>query len=710
MISNNYNNKIYSGVLGKIIGVYLGRPVEGWSYDKICKLLGDVSYYVNSITGAPLIVPDDDISGTFTFIRALEDHGYNPDILSQQIGQTWLNYIVENKTILWWGGLSRSTEHTAFLRLKNGFEAPESGSIALNGESMATQIGAQIFIDSWALVNPGDPERTAYMAREAARVSHDGIAVEAAVYLAVMEAMAFDQPRLDILMDRGLDYVQGSELPKLVDQITAVCSKTDDWRVVRKYIADNHDYHVYLGNCPMVTNHLAVLMSLIMGGDDFQKSIYIAASAAWDTDCNAGNVGCLNGIRLGLKGIEAGADFRTPVADRMLVVNADGGSCISDAVQETKRLLYVNAKLYGKNLVIAPERFSFDYPGSTQGFYVHKKDQLGQTVTNVEHSGERTSKNGLLIPYNGLAFGTFGTVCVDTFTDLQPKGIEGTSFFEVLASPTLYETQTVKAVLEGPGQVNPDLRLFIEYYTSDNSLKTAYSGKKGLDKGMNTLEWKLPQTNGFPIYRIGIELTSDKRIDGFVRLQSLDWSNSPENLYMGKSYEMTPALTPWTTDTTWLKSFISSAENFYPDYTTTFSLSHPVHNGVVTIGTTDWMNYTVSSKLTLMQNEGAGVIARCRGHKRYYSAVIQDGFARIIKQRDRESIVLAELDGNFPIEKSYHSSLMVDNSKLAMVLDGKKILSAQDDEYPAGGAGFVVHTGAILVDGFSVTASGGEEA
>ena len=30
-----YREQIYAGVLGKIIGVYLGRPVEGWSYDKI---------------------------------------------------------------------------------------------------------------------------------------------------------------------------------------------------------------------------------------------------------------------------------------------------------------------------------------------------------------------------------------------------------------------------------------------------------------------------------------------------------------------------------------------------------------------------------------------------------------------------------------------------------------------------------------------------
>ena len=32
----------------------------------------------------------------------------------------------------------------------------------------------------------------------------------------------------------------------------------------------------------------------------------IVCTSGWDTDCNAGNVGCLLGIKNGLGGIEAG--------------------------------------------------------------------------------------------------------------------------------------------------------------------------------------------------------------------------------------------------------------------------------------------------------------------------------------------------------------------------------------------------------------------
>jgi len=103
----DYTERVYAGVLGKIIGVYLGRPFEGWTYERIMDELGEIYYYVHDKLNVPLVVTDDDISGTFTFVRALADYGYTRDLTPAQIGQTWLNYIIENRVILWWGGMGR---------------------------------------------------------------------------------------------------------------------------------------------------------------------------------------------------------------------------------------------------------------------------------------------------------------------------------------------------------------------------------------------------------------------------------------------------------------------------------------------------------------------------------------------------------------------------------------------------------------------------
>ena len=64
-LPHDYAEKVYAGVLGKIIGVYLGRPFEGWENARIERELGEITGYVHERLGSPLVVPDDDISGTF---------------------------------------------------------------------------------------------------------------------------------------------------------------------------------------------------------------------------------------------------------------------------------------------------------------------------------------------------------------------------------------------------------------------------------------------------------------------------------------------------------------------------------------------------------------------------------------------------------------------------------------------------------------------
>jgi len=201
MLPHDYIERVYAGVLGKIIGVYLGRPFESWTYERIIAELGEINYYVHEQRGMPLIVADDDITGTFTFLRALPDNGNSLALTPAQIGDNWLNYIVEERAILWWGGIGNSTEHTAYLHLKNGIKAPESGSMARNTKVVAEQIGSQIFIDGWAMVAPGDPELAVDLARRAASVSHDGEAIYGAQVIAAMEAQAFVEPDLHKLID-----------------------------------------------------------------------------------------------------------------------------------------------------------------------------------------------------------------------------------------------------------------------------------------------------------------------------------------------------------------------------------------------------------------------------------------------------------------------------------------------------------------------------
>lgn len=127
-IPNDYVQKVYAGWLGKVIGVRLGAPIEGWAYEKIRKTLGRPDGYIVDYND---FASDDDTNGPVFFLRTVEDYGFNATV--EQYGLTMLNYVPCEHGFFWWGGYGYSTEHTAYLNLKAGIPASRSGSIAQNG-------------------------------------------------------------------------------------------------------------------------------------------------------------------------------------------------------------------------------------------------------------------------------------------------------------------------------------------------------------------------------------------------------------------------------------------------------------------------------------------------------------------------------------------------------------------------------------------------
>ena len=444
-LTQDYKDRVYAGVLGKVIGVYLGRPFEGWPYDYIQKQLGDIEYYVHDKLDVPLIVTDDDITGTFTFLRALEDHGNNPDLSAREIGQSWLNYLIREKTILWWGGLGNSTEHTAYIRLANGIDAPRSGSMELNGKVVAEQIGAQIFIDGWAMVSPGDPDQAVKFAEAAARVSHDGEAVYGAKVLTAMESMAFVERDIQKLIDIGLSYIPSdSVIARMISDLREWHAKERDWRATRELLAATYGYDKYGGNCHMVPNHGLIIHSLLHGEGDFSETLKIVNTCGWDTDCNSGNVGCLMGILVGVEGIDAGTnkglDWRGPVADRLYVPTADGDRGISDCVREAGHIIDMGHALAGE-AAFRPKngaQFHFTFPGSVQGFQV----QVGEgEITNVELGDARGLK---LVGKEDSRIGSPVFIPSKEIGErFEKRG------YALLASPRLFPGQTVEVGANG---------------------------------------------------------------------------------------------------------------------------------------------------------------------------------------------------------------------------------------------------------------------
>lgn len=682
-IPKDYVARVYAGVLGKIIGVYLGRPFESWTYDRIQAELGDITYYVHEKFGVPLVVTDDDISGTFTFLRALPDHGCSCNLSAAQIGHTWLNYIIEGKTILWWGGMGNSTEETAFVRLTQGIEAPRSGSMHLNGQLVAEQIGAQIFIDGWAMVAPGDPELAASFAQKAASVSHDGAAVHAAMLLAAMEAQAFTEPDIYKLIEVGLSVIPSdSIISHLIGDLQKWHARDRDWRATRERVASHYGYDKFGGNCHVVPNHAIVILSLLYSENSFDRALMIANTCGWDTDCNSGNVGCLMGIKNGLAGLEIDHDWRTPVGDRLFLSSADGGRAITDAATETYHVVNIGRALAGET-PLAPKdgaRFHFELPGSLQGFRVENSlNNREATLENVVGHSERGNRS-LAVCFGHISPESPTRIATATFIPPEAISMPGYGF---VASPTLYSGQILEGRI-GAGETNAGVvkcRPYMSIYNSSDILERRYGDALSLLPGVaQSFAWRLEDTEGAPIAQIGLEISEAEGNRNILYLDHLSWSGAPNVVWRrspGKGQM-------------WARAWASTMDHVGFHWPDTFHLSKSRGIGMYIQGTRDWNDYKVSATLTPLVAKSFGLAARVQGLRRYYALLLcHDQIVRLVKVLDRVT-VLQEQPFKWDFGSPYSLSLQAESSSLRASINGIQLFHALDEDACLVGGGIAL--------------------
>ncbi|KAF5013503.1 hypothetical protein FDECE_490 [Fusarium decemcellulare] len=685
-LPEDYLHRVYAGVLGKLVGVYLGRPFENWTYQEIQERLGDIDYYVHDKLGVPLVVIDDDVSGTFAFVRALEEHGVRPDLSSEEIGKTWLNQVIERRSIFWWGGNGISTEHTTFLNLKKGIPAPLSGAASTNGLTMAEQIGAQIFIDGWAMVAPGNPALASQLAEAAARVSHDGEAVYAAKLWAAMEAEAFITKDVDHLLEVGLKVIPAESLiAKMIADVRSWAKQDGDWKQTRQRIEDNYGYDKYLGICHVIPNHAIMIMSLLYGGHDFHKAMHIINTCGWDTDCNSGNVACLVALMHGLAGFEGGPDWLGPLADRAIISSADNGYSINNATRIAYDIANLGRRLSGHAEIQPPKdgaQFHFSLPGSVQGFQATTHPNLVHVSQGQDHGID-----SLDIQIKGLADSNDPVeVITETFTPLDILQVNRN--YEMMASPLVYPGQLLKAEL-GAADSNTAgsvVCLRIKAYNEQDDLVTVDSSPIFLEPGKQVvLEWTIPDSlQNWPIQQIGLAIATTKgppALDGAVFLHSLRWDGAPRICLKRPTSN---------SQSFWRRAWVSSVDKMHTDMGPSFFIAQDRGEGILSQGTRDWVDYkTVVSNFVVNLGGPMGVAARVQGLNRYYALMFtKDNQISLVKAKDEKRIELASKDFDWKNDVKYDVHLTVRGSNIEGQV-GDVTLTAVDGDYAGGASAWI---------------------
>ncbi len=276
--------KIYGGWIGQICGASMGTFIEGYNHKNLVEAFG------NSL-GGYLREPDtvnDDITYEIAFLLAYEENKGN--VTSEDIAKKWISYIP----------FGWSAEYMALENLKRGIYPPLSGQLS---NPFQEWIGAQMRCMVQGLLSPGKPYKAAKLAFLDSQISHSGNGIYGGIHSAVLTSLAFIYSDVKELLVKSLEYLpENTEFRYLAEKVIKWCKLEDNWEEVyynvEIYFKKYNWIHLY-------PNTAAVITSIWFGNGNFKESMKIAASFGYDVDCNAGEVGTILGVELGIDRIDS---------------------------------------------------------------------------------------------------------------------------------------------------------------------------------------------------------------------------------------------------------------------------------------------------------------------------------------------------------------------------------------------------------------------
>lgn len=672
---NDYLEKVYSGIVGKAMGVILGAPVEPtlWTYEKIYETYGDITEYVKTFKN---FAADDDLNGPIFFLKALDYVKKDEDFSASHVGKAWLNYSREGVGMFWWGGYGTSTEHTAFLNLKNGIDAPLSGSIAVNGTSIAEQIGGQIFIDTWGLIFPGNMVKAAEYAEKAASVSHDKNGLYGARYIAACIAKAFESNDIHEVVREALQVIPSdSEYRRVCDAVIDYYEKdkAKDFRSCRDFLTDNFGYDRYPGVCHIIPNSGVIVLSLLYGEGDLARTIEIATMCGWDTDCNAGNAGTILGVLNGYDGLVK--KYFAQINDFIAASSSIGSLNIVDVPTLAKEVAAYGYELAGEEVPDNIKRilkdmraltFDFDIPGSTHGF--RTSDAVKFPIRHLEGNGVEGS-NCLAVLLDRVYRGNKANIYYKPYYRRRDFDDER---YQPAFSPTVFSGQIIKTRIYLDKWNGDDFGV-APYVRLSHSEDIIMARMKMIPEGeWIDIEFEIPDTISEPIDEIGLRLESFTREKNKVLGQLL----IDEFTVTGNGRHKID----FSKETTEFKTTTQFTENG-GSFTLEDGHVHVISNEDALALTGNFYTKDINYSVTINPQYGSKHLAVVRGQgiKRGYLAGFMDDQVVLMKN-DFGYEILASMDYQAEKNKEYVINVKAIGNKISVDINSEVHMEYIDEE------------------------------
>jgi hypothetical protein len=361
-------DKIRGGWAGKTIAVTYGGPTEfyfqGTMIQDYQPLHWDdhfIKWYFDNSPGLY-----DDVYMDLSFVNVFDKYGLNAPVDSFAMAFAKAEYP------LW------HANQAARYNILNGIMPPLSGSWLNNPH--ADCIDFQIEADFAGLMSPGMPNSSGEVCDKVGHIMNSGDGWYGGVYVAAMYSLSFFSNDIEYIVKEGLKSIpENSEFRKCISDVIGWYGKyPNDWKqawfeIEKKWSQDigcpNGVFKPY--NIDAKVNCAYVVLGLLYGKGDFNKSIDIATRSGQDSDCNPSTAGGIIGTMLGYSKIpEFWKKSMEEVMDRNFAYTdiSINKVCIMGYDQAIKMIELNGGKVEGDNISIktqqiVPVKYEVNFTG-----------------------------------------------------------------------------------------------------------------------------------------------------------------------------------------------------------------------------------------------------------------------------------------------------------------------------------------------------------
>ncbi len=293
-------DKIKGGWAGQVLGCTYGGKTEfvyrGTMIQDYVPIEWTDCLTRQMMTNLPSLY--DDIYMDLTFVQIIERLGLDAPV------DSFATAFAKAAYPLW------HANQAARYNILNGIMPPASGHWKNNPH--ANDIDYQIEADFAGLMCPGMPNSASEISEKIGHIMNFGDGLYGGIYVGAMYALAFISDDIEFVVEEALKTIPTeSDFYKCMsDVITAYRADPDDWKqawfeIERKWSSDIGcpDGVFTPFNIDATINCAYVLIGLLYGNGDFERTIDIATRCGQDSDCNPATAGGILATMLGYSNI-----------------------------------------------------------------------------------------------------------------------------------------------------------------------------------------------------------------------------------------------------------------------------------------------------------------------------------------------------------------------------------------------------------------------